>query len=107
MAEERVHRRLAAVLAADVAGYSRLVGADEEGTLAWLNALRIELLHPKVSEYGGRIVKTINDGTLMKFPSAVGAVSRPMLGLLELLNVYLENLTEIHGCDQLFPRNDR
>lgn len=74
MADERVQRRLAAILAADVVGYSRLMGADEEGTLARLNALRSELLHPKVSDYGGRIVKTTGDGTLIEFPSAVDAV---------------------------------
>ena len=74
MAEERVQRRLAAILAADVVGYSRLMGEDEEGTLARLNLLRSELLHPKVSEYGGRIVKTTGDGTLIEFPSAVDAV---------------------------------
>ena len=74
MAGERTQRRLAAILAADVVGYSRLMGADEAGTLARLNALRGELLHPKVSEYGGRIVKTTGDGTLIEFPSAVDAV---------------------------------
>ena len=74
MAGERAQRRLAAILAADVVGYSRLMGADEAGTLARLNALRGELLHPKVSEYGGRIVKTTGDGTLIEFPSAVDAV---------------------------------
>ena len=74
MAEERVQRRLAAILAADVVGYSRLMGADEAGTLARLNALRSELLNPKVDEYGGRIVKTTGDGTLIEFPSAVDAV---------------------------------
>ena len=75
MAEERVHRKLAAILAADVVGYSRLMGEDEEGTLARLNTLRRELLHPKISEYGGRIVKTTGDGTLIEFPSAVDAVN--------------------------------
>ncbi len=75
MAEERVQRRLAAILSADVVGYSRLMGKDEEGTLARLNALRTELLHPKISEYGGRIVKTTGDGTLVEFPSAVDAVN--------------------------------
>ena len=74
MAEKRVQRRLAAVLAADVVGYSRLMGVDETGTLARLNALRDELLIPKVAEYGGRIVKTSGDGTLIEFPSAVDAV---------------------------------
>jgi adenylate cyclase len=75
VAEKRVQRRLAAILAADVVGYSRLMGEDEEGTLARLNALRSEILHPKISEYGGRIVKTTGDGTLIEFPSAVDAVN--------------------------------
>ena len=75
MAEERVQRRLAAILAVDVVGYSKLMGADETGTLTRLTALRNELLHPKVSEYGGRIVKTTGDGTLIEFPSAVDAVN--------------------------------
>jgi len=74
MTEERVQRRLAAILAADVVGYSRMMGVDEEGTLARLNALRRELLHPKIAEYNGRIVKTTGDGTLIEFPSAVDAV---------------------------------
>jgi adenylate cyclase len=67
-------RRLAAILAADVAGYSRLMGADEEGTLERLKALRRELLDPKVSEHHGRIVKTTGDGMLVEFPSVVDAV---------------------------------
>ena len=64
MAEERTQRRLAAVLAADVAGYSRLMGADEEGTLARLKVLRRDLLDPKIEEHRGRIVKTTGDGLL-------------------------------------------
>ncbi len=64
MAEERVQRRLAAILAADVVGYSRLMRADEAGTLAQLKTLRKELLDPKIAEYGGRVVKTTGDGTL-------------------------------------------
>src|SRR5712671_500304 len=74
MAEERVERRLAAVLAADVAGYSRLMGADEEGTHAALTALRRELSDPKIGEHRGRIVKTTGDGLLVEFPSVVDAV---------------------------------
>ncbi len=74
MTVERVQRRLAAILAADVVGYSRLMGDDEAGTLARLKKLRSEFLHPKVTEYGGRIVKTMGDGTLVEFPSAVDAV---------------------------------
>ena len=67
-------RRLAAILAADVAGYSRLMGADEEGTLERLNALRRELTDPKIAEHKGRIVKTTGDGLLVEFGSVVGAV---------------------------------
>jgi adenylate cyclase len=67
-------RRLAAILAADVAGYSRLMGADEEGTLERLKALRRELLDPKVAEHHGRIVKTTGDGMLVEFASVVDAV---------------------------------
>jgi adenylate cyclase len=67
-------RRLAAILAADVAGYSRLMGADEEGTHQRLQALRRELLDPKIAEHHGRIVKTTGDGLLAEFPSVVDAV---------------------------------
>jgi TolB-like protein/class 3 adenylate cyclase/tetratricopeptide (TPR) repeat protein len=67
-------RRLAAILAADVAGYSRLMGADEEGTLQRLKALRRELLDPKLAEHKGRIVKTTGDGLLLEFASVVDAV---------------------------------
>jgi len=67
-------RRLAAILAADVAGYSRLMGADEEGTLECLKALRRELLDPKIAQHHGRIVKTTGDGMLVEFASVVDAV---------------------------------
>jgi adenylate cyclase len=67
-------RRLAAILAADVAGYSRLMGADEEGTLERLKALRRELVDPKIAEHHGRIVKTTGDGMLVEFASVVDAV---------------------------------
>src|SRR5271157_999233 len=67
-------RRLAAIFAADVAGYSRLMGADEEGTLERLKALRHELLDPKIAEHHGRIVKTTGDGMLVEFASVVDAV---------------------------------
>ncbi len=67
-------RRLAAILAADVAGYSRLMGADEEGTLERLKALRRELVDPKIAEHHGRIVKTTGDGLLVEFGSVVDAV---------------------------------
>ena len=68
------NRRLAAILAADVAGYSRLMGADEEGTLAELKAIRRELSDPKIKEHRGRIVKTTGDGLLLEFASVVDAV---------------------------------
>src|SRR6266852_314829 len=67
-------RRLVAILAADVAGYSRLMGADEEGTLNRLKAHRRELLDPKIAEHRGRIVKTTGDGMLVEFSSVVDAV---------------------------------
>jgi class 3 adenylate cyclase/pimeloyl-ACP methyl ester carboxylesterase len=74
MVEERVERRLAAILAADVAGYSRLMGVDEEGTLAALKGHRREVLDPQITEHHGRIVKTTGDGILAEFASAVDAV---------------------------------
>src|SRR3954447_26095744 len=70
---ERVERRLAAVLAADVAGYSRLMGLDEEGTLARLKAVRTALVDPTIAAHRGRIVKTTGDGMLVEFASAVDA----------------------------------
>jgi adenylate cyclase len=75
MAEERVQRRLAAILSADVVGYSRLMGADEAGTLSRLNALRRELIDPTIAAHSGRIVKLIGDGALVEFGSAVDAVT--------------------------------
>ena len=74
MAKERVQRRLAAILVADVVGYSRLVEADEEGTRARLKSLYSELIDPRIAADGGRIVKTMGDGILVEFPSAVDAV---------------------------------
>src|SRR5207247_4286194 len=67
-------RRLAAIFAADVAGYSRLIGVDEEGTLERLRAHRRELIDPKIAEHQGRIVKTTGDGVLAEFASPVKAV---------------------------------
>ena len=74
MTDENVQRRLAAVLAADVAGYSRLMGVDEEGTLARLKAVRKALVDPTISKHRGRIVKTTGDGMLVEFASAVDAL---------------------------------
>jgi adenylate cyclase len=73
LTDERVQRRLAAVLAADVAGYSRLMGADEEGTLARLKTVRKALVDPAIASHRGRIVKTTGDGMLVEFASAVDA----------------------------------
>jgi TolB-like protein/class 3 adenylate cyclase len=75
MAETRVERRLAAILAADVAGYSRLMGADEVGTLTALKAHRREVVDPAIAQHHGRIVKTTGDGMLVEFASAVDAVT--------------------------------
>ncbi len=69
-----MERRLAAILAADSVGYSRLLRTDEEGTLARLKALQKELFAPKVREHRGRIVKLMGDGALVEFASAVDAV---------------------------------
>ena len=74
MTEARVERRLAAILAADVAGYSRLMGVDEEGTLRQLKVHRKELVDAKITEHRGRIVKTTGDGMLVEFVSVVDAV---------------------------------
>jgi class 3 adenylate cyclase len=67
-------RRLAAILAADVAGYSRLIGADEQGTLTRLKAIRSELVDPEFAAHNGRIVKTTGDGLLVEFASTVDAL---------------------------------
>jgi len=74
MSGERVDRRLLAILAADVVGYSRLMGEDEEGTLAALKTLQRELFAPKVKEHCGRLVKTTGDGALVEFASVIDAV---------------------------------
>jgi TolB-like protein/class 3 adenylate cyclase len=74
LSPERVERRLTAILAADVTGYSRLMGADEEGTLAQLKAHRRELVDPKIAQHRGRIVKTTGDGMLVEFASVVDAL---------------------------------
>jgi class 3 adenylate cyclase len=73
LTENRVERRLAAVLAADIAGYSLLMGRDEEGTLSQLKAFRKTLIDPTIAAHRGRIVKTTGDGMLVEFTSAVDA----------------------------------
>ena len=84
-------RRLAAIMAADVAGYSRLMGADEEGTLARLKAHRRQLVDPKISEHHGRIVKTTGDGMLVEFASVVDAVRCAV----EMQRAMLDRETEV------------
>src|SRR5262249_48614444 len=74
-AEERIHRKLAAILAADVVGYSRLMAADEAGTLAALKQHRQTVFDPAVAAHNGRIVKLIGDGTIVQFGSVIAAVN--------------------------------
>lgn len=93
MGENRVHRRLAAIMAADVVGYSRMIEADEEGVRARLRGLRAELIDPRIAADGGRIVKTMGDGILVEFPSAVDAV-RNALDLLAAIRRRNADLTE-------------
>jgi adenylate cyclase len=114
LASEQVERRLAAVLAADVAGYSRLMGADEEGTLARLKAIRKSLADPTIAAHRGRIVKTTGDGMLVEFASAVDAargaaeVQRAMAK--QNANVPQDQRIEfrigIHVGDIIFDDND-
>ena len=75
MTEERINRKLAAILAADVVGYSRLMGADEAGTLAALKRHRETIFDPAVAAHNGRIVKLIGDGAIVEFGSVVDAVN--------------------------------
>jgi adenylate cyclase len=75
MVEGRLQRRLAAILSADLVGYSRLMGIDEAGTLSRLNALRRDLIDPTIAAHSGRIVKLMGDGALVEFASAVDAVT--------------------------------
>ncbi len=75
MAEAKVTRRPAAILAADMVGCSRLIGADEVGTIARQKALHSEVIGPAIAEHRGRVVKTTGGGLLVAFPSVVGAVA--------------------------------
>jgi adenylate cyclase len=114
LSSEHVERRLAAILAADVAGYSRLMGADEEGTLARLKALRKTLIDPRIAEHRGRIVKTTGDGLLIEFASAVDAgrcafeVQRGMAGQNTAVPQHLriEFRIGIHVGDIIIDDND-
>ena len=113
MTGERVERRLAAVLAADVAGYSRLMGTDEEGTLARLKTVR-NLIDPTIAAHHGRIVKTTGDGMLVEFASAVDAVrcaAEVQLGVAEQnadvpQDVRIEFRVGIHVGDIIINDND-
>ena len=75
VSESKTQRRLAAILAADVVGFSRLMGQDEAGTLAALRAIRLNVIDPKIAEHQGRLFKTTGDGVLVEFPSVVNAVT--------------------------------
>src|SRR5262249_51116572 len=74
MNHDRAQRRLAAILAADIAGYSRLISTDEEGTLRRIRSIRAEVVDPKIAAHHGRLVKTMGDGLLVEFASVVDAV---------------------------------
>src|SRR5580692_5310196 len=114
LAGERVERRLAAVLAADVAGYSRLMGRDEEHTLAQLKAFRKTLVDPRIATHRGRIVKTTGDGMLVEFASAVDAarcaveVQRAMAerNVDVPPDLRIECRIGIHVGDIIFDEND-
>jgi TolB-like protein/class 3 adenylate cyclase len=111
---ERVERRLAAVLAADIAGYSLLMGRDEEGTLSQLKAFRKTLVDPKIAQHRGRIVKTTGDGMLVEFASAVDAarcavevqrgVAVQNVGVP--LDIRIQFRVGIHVGDIIFDDND-
>jgi adenylate cyclase len=96
LSAERVERRLAAILVADVAGYSRLMERDEAGTLARLRTLRGDLIDPKIAEHKGRIVKTTGDGILIEFPSVVEAVACAVAVQREMA-----------GRDDALPKDER
>src|SRR6202030_3700685 len=114
LSSERVDRRLAAVLAADVAGYSRLMGLNEEGTLANLKSFRKTLVDPSIAAHRGRIVKTTGDGMLVEFASAVDAarcaveVQRGMAAQNADVpqDVRIEFRIGIHVGDIIFDDND-
>ena len=105
MTAERIERRLAAVLAADVAGYSRLMGADEVGTLQALKAHRRELIDPSIAEYKGRIVKTTGDGMLVEFASAVDAVTCAMAVQANMLERNASAAQKIKGSSLSLERD--
>jgi adenylate cyclase len=93
VSDQGVQRRLAAILAADVVGYSRMIGLDETGTLARLRRIRHEIVDPVLAEHGGRIFKLMGDGLLAEFPSAVQAL-RAAIGIQERMRVRNEQSSE-------------
>ena len=95
MATGHVERRLAAILAADVAGYSRLMGADEEGTHLRLKAHFGQLVHPKINIHGGRIVKNTGDVLLAEFPSVLGALRCAVEIQLGMIPIVLNSIATI------------
>ena len=97
MAEERVQRRLAAILAADVVGYSRMMRENEAGTLAQLKTHRIEVFDPRIAEHSGRIVKTTGDGVLVEFASAVDATECAIKIQRSLARQWALRKQNIHG----------
>jgi adenylate cyclase len=106
----QAERRLAAILAADVVGCSRLIGADEAGTLARLRTLRTEVVDPLVRENGGRVFKTTGDGLLAEFPSTVQAL-RCAIGVQERLRGgelrgQLQVRTGVHQGDVVVEGDD-
>jgi adenylate cyclase len=114
LSDERVERRLAAILAADVAGYSRLMGANEEGTLAQLKSIRKALVDPTIAAHRGRIVKTTGDGMLVEFASAVDA-ARCAVEVQRSIAVHSADVAQdlriefrigIHVGDIIFDEND-
>ena len=89
-------RRLAAIFTTDVVSYSRLIRADEEGTLAALKTLRQDLINPKIAEHTGRVVKLMGDGMLAEFASVVGAV-RAAAEIQQAVHKRNANLPEANG----------
>ena len=102
MSDERVERRLAAILAADVAGYSRLMGIDEVGTLRALKAIRREFADPAIADHHDGVVKTTGDGFLIEFPSVMDAVSCAVAIQAGGLRIELgRRWTSVYGTTQL------
>jgi adenylate cyclase len=99
-------RRLAAILAADVVGYSRLIGADEAGTLSKLSALHREIIHPLVAENSGRVFKTIGDGLLAEFPSTVQALRCAIVVQERVRSGELQLRIGVHQGDVVVEGND-